>query len=128
MPKDMLLGVCVRVHQIKEQVRGKMIKRMGGLLAVLPGAAFADGDIADMLNSAAEGSKSGMKSALTIAQFVGVLFVIGGFIAAKQKKDNPQIKVSHIIGAVLFGACLIVIPEIIKRAQSQVGLTPVSVG
>lgn len=128
MPKDMLLGVCVRVYQIKDQMRGKIIKRMGGLLAALPGAAFADGDIADMLNATAEGSKSGMKSALTIAQFVGVLFVIGGLMAAKNKKDNPQIKVSHIIGAVLFGVCLVVVPEIIKRAQSQVGLTPVNVG
>ena len=85
-------------------------------------------DIAGMGDSAAEGAKSMQKSALTIAQFVGVVFVIGGLIAAKTKKDNPQVKTSHIIGSILVGVCLIVIPEIIKRSQTQVGLSPVDVG
>lgn len=129
MAKDMLLGVCVRVYQVKDAVRQKMIKGLVGMTAVIPCAAFAAGDdIAGMLDSAAEGSTSGTKSALKIAQFVGVLFVIGGLIMAKTKKDNPQVKTSHIIGSILFGVCLVVVPEIIKRSQAQVGLTPVSVG
>ncbi|WP_324609702.1 DUF6750 family protein, partial [Pseudomonas amygdali] len=68
------------------------------------------------------------KSALTIAQFAGVIFVIGGLVAAKNKKDNPQIKIGAIIASILFGVCLVVVPEIIKRSQAQVGLAPVDVG
>lgn len=128
MPKDMLLGVCVRVTMFKEQLRQGCIKGVTAMLASSPVAAFAEGDIADMIKSTADGAKSSQGSVLTIAQFVGVIFVIGGLIAAKNKKDNPQIKTSHILGACLFGVCLVVVPEIIKRGQAQVGLTPVNVG
>jgi len=128
MPNDMMLNLSVRVYFLKAWLRQRFIAFLSGASAVLPVAAFADGDIADMADRAAEGAKSGLKSALVIAQFIGGIFVIGGLIAARNKKENPQIKVSHIIGAILFGVCLIVVPEIIKRAQTQVGLTPVNVG
>jgi hypothetical protein len=58
----------------------------------------------------------------------GVVFVIGGLIAAKNKKDNPQIKTGAIVASVIFGAVLVVVPEIIKRSQAQIGLSPVDVG
>ncbi|WP_160126018.1 DUF6750 family protein [Serratia sp. Z4] len=128
MPNDMMLNLSVRVYFLKVWLRQRFIAFLSAAAAALPVAAFADGDIADMADRAAEGAKSGLKSALVIAQFIGGIFVIGGLIAAKNKKENPQIKVSHIIGAILFGVCLIVVPEIIKRAQTQVGLTPVNVG
>lgn len=127
MPKDMLLWACVRVDLVKKQVRRTFINGVAVMLAGSPVAAMA-GDIADMGAAAADGAKSGMKSALVIAQFLGVIFVVGGLIAAKTKKDNPQIKTSHILGSILFGVCLVVVPEIIKRAQTQVGLAPVTVG
>lgn len=128
MPNDMMLNLSVRVYFLKVWLRQRFIAFLSAAVAALPVAAFADGDIADMADRAAEGAKSGLKSALIIAQFIGGIFVIGGLIAAKNKKENPQIKVSHIIGSILFGVCLIVVPEIIKRAQTQVGLTPVNVG
>ncbi|ASL86003.1 MULTISPECIES: DUF6750 family protein [Serratia] len=128
MPNDMMLNLSVRVYFLKVWLRQRFIAFLSAAAAALPVAAFADGDIADMADRAAEGAKSGLKSALIIAQFIGGIFVIGGLIAAKNKKENPQIKVSHIIGSILFGVCLIVVPEIIKRAQTQVGLTPVNVG
>ncbi|MGP1056725.1 DUF6750 family protein [Serratia sp. CY68341] len=128
MPNDMMLNLSVRVYFLKVWLRQRFIAFLSAAAAALPVAAFADGDIADMADRAAEGAKSGLKSALIIAQFIGGIFVIGGLIAAKNKKENPQIKVSYIIGSILFGVCLIVVPEIIKRAQTQVGLTPVNVG
>lgn len=97
-------------------------------MAALPASALADGDFADMANRLADGATTGIRSALKIAQFIGVLFVIGGLIAAKTKKDNPHVKTWHILASILFGVCLIVVPEIIKRAQTQVGLSPVSIG
>ncbi|EBR0232353.1 conjugal transfer protein TraR, partial [Salmonella enterica subsp. enterica serovar Hadar] len=74
------------------------------------------------------GAKSGTKSALIIAQLIGALFVIGALISMKAKKDNPQIKGWHIIVGLLVGGALCVVPEIIKRSQAQVGLTPVNIG
>lgn len=128
MPNDMMLKLSVHAYFIKTWLRQRFMAFLSGAIAVLPVTALADGDIADMGVRAAEGAKSGIKSALVIAQLAGAVFVIGGLIAAKNKKDNPQIKVSHIIGSILFGVCLIVVPEIIKRAQTQVGLSPVNVG
>jgi hypothetical protein len=129
MPNDMLLGFCVRATLMKQQVQQRVIKSLAVMLASSPVAAFAEGDdVAAMINSAATGSETGTKGVLKIAQFIGVVFVIGGLIAAKNKKDNPQIKVSHVLGAIVFGALLVVVPEVIKRSQAQVGLTPVTVG
>lgn len=128
MSKDVLLWGFVRVTLFKERLRARFIKGVTALVATSPVLAFADGDIADMGNRVAEGAKSGMKSALIIAQFVGLLFVAGGLVAAKTKKDNPQVKTTHIIAAIAFGVCLIVIPEIIRRSQTQMGLTPVNIG
>lgn len=128
MSKHMLLSACVRATLLKEKVRDRLAKGLVAVVASSPILASADSDIAGMLSSAATGSSSATKSVLTIAQFVGVVFVCGGVIAAKTKKDNPQIKVSHIVGAIVFGVCLIAIPELIKRSQTQVGLTPINVG
>ncbi|MBJ2292964.1 conjugal transfer protein TraR [Pseudomonas sp. MF5691] len=128
MSKDMLLWAAVRVTVFKDGMRQRMVKGLTAAMAASPVLAFAGDDIAGMGDAAAEGAKSLQKSALTVAQFVGVIFVIGGLIAAKTKKDNPQIKTGHIIGSILFGVCLVVIPEIIKRSQTQVGLSPVDVG
>lgn len=111
-----------------ETVQKYIRKGLIGLCGLLPAGAMADGDIADMLGSIASGATSGKKSALSIAQFIGLLFVIGGAIAAKNKKNDPHIKLSHIFISITVGACLIVVPEIIKRTQVQVGLSPVNIG
>lgn len=127
MSKDMLLQAFVRAEVFKYGIKKRLVKSLGAVVAASPVMAFA-GDIADMASNAATGAESTQKSALKVATFVGVCFVITGLIMAKNKKDNPQIKVSHIIGAILFGVCLVVVPEIIKRSQAQVGLAPVDVG
>lgn len=129
MAKDMLLGVCVRATIIKDNIRGVLTKGIATLAASSPVFALAAGDdLAGMGSSVADGTDSLKKDALRVAQFFGVLFVIGALIAAKAKKDNPQIKVSHIVGALAIGVCLLAVPEMIKRSQNQLGLTPVSVG
>lgn len=128
MSRHMLLSVCVRATLLKDKAAQKIGKRLVALAAASPVLAHADSDLAGMLTSAATGGTTVTKGALQLAQMVGVLFVIGALIAAKNKKDNPQIKVSHIGGSLIFGVCLIAVPEIIKRSQSQVGLTPISVG
>ncbi|MEB8059270.1 DUF6750 family protein [Pseudomonas fulva] len=128
MLNKFMLGLFVRAELAKDKMKSTFKNGVTALAAVLPTAAFADGDIADMFDAGATGSESALKSILKIAQLVGVVFVIGSFIAMKNKKDNPQIKTSHIVAGLLTGVILIVIPEIIKRTQTQIGLTPVSVG
>lgn len=128
MPNNMLLSACVRATLLKEKLTSRLAKGLTVMAAASPITALAGTDIAGMANAAAVGSKSGLKSALTIAQFVGVVFVIGGLVAAKTKKDNPQVKVSHIVGAIAFGVMLIAVPELIKRSQAQIGLAPITVG
>ncbi|EFW77468.1 conjugal transfer protein TraR [Pseudomonas amygdali pv. morsprunorum] len=128
MSKDVMLCAAVRLSVFKDGLRQRVLKVMTAAIAANPVLAFAGADIAGMGDSAAVGATSLRKSALTIAQFAGVIFVIGGLVAAKNKKDNPQIKIGAIIASILFGVCLVVVPEIIKRSQAQVGLAPVDVG
>jgi hypothetical protein len=129
MSQHMLLSVCVRATLLKDNVRQRFIKGLVAIAAASPVLAHADGsDLAGMVTSFAVGGVTVTKGALQLAQTVGVIFVMGGLIAAKNKKDNPQIKVSHIATSVVIGACLIAVPEIIKRSQSQAGLTPINVG
>lgn len=125
---DFILKMSVRTDEKRHGLKKKAIGAIVAFAAANPVLAHADSDIASMLSDAATGASSGEKSALIIAEFIGVLFVMGGLIQAKNKKDNPQIKTSHIIMAVLFGVFLISTGEIVRRSQSQVGLTNVTVG
>jgi hypothetical protein len=128
MSKDILLCAAVRFSVFKDGMRKRAIKGLTAVAASSPVFAMAADDLAGMSDSAAEGATTFQKNILVIAQMIGVVFVIGGLIAAKNKKDNPQIKTGAIVASILFGAVLVVVPEIIKRSQAQVGLTPVDVG
>jgi len=128
MSRHMLLSVCVRATLLKDKLTQHFSKGLVAVAAASPVFANAGSDLAGMVTSTATGGVTITKGALSLAQMVGVVFVIGALIAAKNKNDNPQIKVSHIAGALIFGVCLIAVPEIIKRSQSQVGLTPINVG
>jgi glucose uptake protein GlcU len=128
MPNNMLLSACVRATLFKDTVTKHVIKGIAVVAAATPVLAHADNDIADMITNAATGAKTVSKGSLEIAQMLGVLAFIGGLIAMKSRKDNPQIKISHIAGALVVGACLVAVPELMKRSQSQIGLAPISVG
>lgn len=129
MSKDVLLCAAVRLSLFKDGLRRRVMKGLMLAAAANPVLAFAAGDdLAAMGDSIAEGASATQKNWLTVAQFLGVIAVVGGFVAAKTKKDNPQVKVWHIAISIFVGACLIVVPELIKRTQAQAGLTPVDVG
>jgi cytochrome bd-type quinol oxidase subunit 2 len=128
MSNDTLLCAAVRFSVFKDGMRKRVFKGLAAVAASSPVFAMAADDLASMSDSAAEGAKTFQKNILVIAQMFGVVFVIGGLIAAKNKKDNPQIKTGAIVASVIFGAVLVVVPEIIKRSQAQIGLSPVDVG
>ena len=125
---DIVLKMSVRTHEARVSMKKKALGAVVAFAAANPVFAHADGDIAGMVDSASTGASDMEKDALIIAEFIGVIAVIGGLIAAKNKKDNPQIKTSHIMSAILFGVCLVSLSEIVRRSQSQVGLTNVTVG
>ncbi|WP_325985543.1 DUF6750 family protein [Serratia sarumanii] len=44
------------------------------------------------------------------------------------KKNNPQIKVSHIMIAIIAGAALLALDQVANRSQKQLGMQPVTAG
>jgi hypothetical protein len=121
-------AALARALMLSEDLRKLTLRALCAWLAFISPMAMADGNIADMFNAVADGASSGTKSALTIAQFVGVLGVIGSILALKSMKNSPQVK-PWMIGLGFVGSLLLLaVPQIIKSGQSQMNLTPVSVG
>lgn len=127
MPNKWLLWMTVRAYLLSDRAKTWVIKGLTALALANPVMASAASDLADMGKSVAEGAKTTKGSALEIAQLFGLIFVIGGLVAAKAKKNNPQITIGHIAASIIFGALLLAVPEGIKRSQAQMGLTPVNV-
>lgn len=113
---------------VSETLRRLTLRALCAWLAFISPMAMADGDIADMFNSVSTGATSGTKSVLNIAVFAGVMGVVGSLFAAKGMKNNPQIKLWMVLSGFVLSILLIVVPELIRRGQTQVGMTPVSVG
>lgn len=113
---------------LSETLRRLTLRALMAWLAFISPMAMADGDLADMANAVSAGATSGTKSALNIAVFVGVIGVIGSIIALKSMKNNPQVK-PWMVGLGFVGSLLLIaVPEMIKRGQTQMNMTPVSVG
>lgn len=107
-----------------QEMRERLIQGLCAIaLTILPGSAFADGDLADMLDAAAAGAKRGQTASLTIAQFVGVVLFIGSLLAFKKINTNPQITLGRCIGGLFVGALMVVVPELLSRSQKQVGMS-----
>ena len=121
-------AALARALMLSEDLRKLTLRALCAWLALISPMAMADGDIADILNSVATGADSGTKSILTIAQFAGVAGVIGSVFALKSMKNNPQVKPWMVVLGFVGSLVLIAIPEIIKRGQTQMNMTPVSVG
>ncbi|MFX2611041.1 DUF6750 family protein [Enterobacter mori] len=113
---------------LSETLRRLTLRGLMAWLAFISPMAMADGDLADMANAVSVGASSGTKSALNIATFIGVVGVIGSIIALKSMKNNPQVK-PWMVGLGFVGSLLLIaVPEMIKRGQTQMNMTPVSVG
>lgn len=125
---EKFLRLSVGVHNAMFTAKRAAIGATVSLLALNPVMALAEGNLADMFSSAATGADETTKSGVTIARALGFFSVLGGFIALKNKKDNPQIKPWHIALAVGGGIFLIALPEMIKRSQNQLGLKEVDIG
>ena len=94
---------------------------------LLPGAAMANGDLADMAKNVSEGAKVGQSSSLDIAQFVGVILFIGGLVGFKKVGKQPGVTLAGCIVSIIVGACLAVIPEVMNRSQRQLGTSATTI-
>lgn len=121
-------AVFSRALMLSETLRRAFLRVLFAWVAFISPGAMADGDIADSFESLARGASSGTKSLLTICTLLGVCSVVGSILALKSMKNNPQTKPWMVAVAFGTGLVLIVVPELIKRGQSQMGMTPVSVG
>lgn len=121
-------AVFSRALMLSETLRRAYLRVLFAWIAFISPGAMAAGDIADSFESLANGASSGTKSVLTVSQFMGVCAVVGSVLALKSMKNNPQTKPWMVGVAFCTGLVLIVIPELIKRGQTQMGMTPVSVG
>lgn len=117
-----------RALMLSETLRRMTLRALCAWLAFISPMAMADGDLAGMLSSVSEGATSGTKSVQNIATFVGVCGVVGSLLALKSMKNNPQVRPWMVFVGFLVSFLLLVIPELIRRGQTQMGMTPVSVG
>ncbi|WP_241647604.1 MULTISPECIES: DUF6750 family protein [Rosenbergiella] len=125
---NLFLKTCVQAHETRVSLKKKAVGALVTFAAASPMLAHADSDIAGMFDTVATGMSDGEKDLLIAAEFIGVIFVIGAVIAMKNKKDNPQISTAKIAASLIAGVCLVSLSEIIRRSQSQAGLTNVTVG
>lgn len=121
-------AVYARALMLSEALRRLTLRALCAWLALISPMAMADGDFADILNNVSQGATSGTKSALNIALFAGVCGVIGSLFALKSMKNNPQVRPWMVGLGFVVSILLIVVPELIRRGQTQMGMTPVSVG
>lgn len=121
-------AVYTRALMLSETLRNAFLRALFAWIAFISPGAMAAGDLADIGNSMSEGATSFTKSALNIATMLGVCSVIGSIFALKSMKNNPQVKPWMVAVGFVTGLLLIVVPELIKRGQTQMGMTPVSVG
>ncbi|EHT05148.1 hypothetical protein RHQ60_004601 [Citrobacter amalonaticus] len=127
LPGDLSRRLGVRLYFTCETLQRRLIQ---GLLFVITSTACRQvyaADIADILDSLARGATSGQKSTVIICMFLGVLSVAGGFGMLYKKKTNPNIPTGGVWIAFLVGIALIGLGEIIRRGQSQLGMTEVSI-
>lgn len=123
-----LYAVVIFSQLTMMQCRERMIQGLLALTAfLLPGMAFADGDLADMLDSASAGAKRGQTSGLVIAQMLGVVIFIGSLLSFKKVGSNPQVTLGRCCAGLAIGALLVVVPEVMSRTQKQLGTSSVTI-
>jgi hypothetical protein len=116
-----------RAFMLSENLRQLTLRGVYAWAALISPVAMADGDVADMFKSGAEGAKSIQTSGITIIQVLGFFSFAGGIFSIKAMKNNPQIKPWMIALAIIGGLLAMGIPELVKRGMTQFGMTPVTI-
>ncbi|MBC8950082.1 DUF6750 family protein [Xenorhabdus sp. TS4] len=127
--KSLPLFVSVKAILLAETVRRYTFSAVAGFIGlVLSPVARADDDIAGMVSNLLNGVYSLKEPIVKASLVLGIGFIAVGIVCMSAKKNNPQIKATHIIILFVVGAGLIALEQIASRSQKQMGLNPVSVG
>lgn len=127
--KNFPLFVSVKAILMAETARRYSLSAIAGFIGLLLSpVARADDDIAGMVNNVLNGVYSLKESIVKACLVLGMGFIAVGIVCMSAKKNNPQIKATHIIILFVVGAGLIALEQIANRSQKQMGLNPVSVG
>ncbi|EJR7830517.1 TPA: conjugal transfer protein TraR [Salmonella enterica] len=109
-------------------LRERAVRALLALIAgLLPGIALADGDLADMFDSAAAGAKRAKTSGLDIFQMLGLFIFGASLLAFKKVGSHPQVTLGRCVAGLLIGAGLFIIPELISRSQKQMGTSSITI-
>lgn len=125
--QDNLLFFGVHLYILMESLRQKTVQGLIALLSLgMTKTAYADEDIAGIVNNITSGISSVKPGLMMAAQVAGVGCVISGIFLWLRKKNEPHIKGSHIVMFIGIGCILIALDQFISRGQKQAGLRPVS--
>lgn len=123
-----LYAAFIHVQLFMMKCRNKIIALLLLIpMMLLPKAVLADGDLADMVRSVGDGAKTAQSSTLTIAQFIGVILVIGGIIGFKKVGKQGGMGLGACIISLIAGLLLAVVPEFMGRGQRQMGVSATSI-
>ncbi len=126
--KNFPLFVAVKSSLFAHSARKRAATIIAGLLGtILTPAAHADSDIAEMITSVLTGIYSLKDPIVKSSLVIGLTFIFLAIVMMVSKKNNPQIKISHIFVLFIAGACLIAIDQVANRTQKQMGINPTSV-
>lgn len=125
LPLMMAVKTSVVTYQAKQRLSLWLTGLLTGALASTP--AHADGDLADMANSALGFFPKIKPFVMGAALPVGIIFVFLALLMIRWKKNNPNIKAWEIVTLFGVGLCLIALSQIISRGQKQLGIQPVGV-
>lgn len=124
--RNLILVASVRVWLAIASMKARFVAVLVGVFGSMALPAYAD-DVFDMFNAVADGAEKSTGSWIKLAKFGGMGSVVFGIILWLAKKKNPQISWGAILTAIGVGCILIAIEQFIKKGQSTIQLSPVSI-
>ncbi|CAI1216305.1 MULTISPECIES: DUF6750 family protein [Serratia] len=126
--KDIPLLIAVKSVVMIETVRRYYIRAIVGILTwFLSPLAHADEDIVGMIRNPLEGIYSLKEPIVKASMVIGVVCIFIGIGLMAAKKNNPQIKLWHVLILWVSGACFIALDQMASRTQKQMNLNPVGI-
>lgn len=127
--KNAPLHAAVKIYMVADAIRRHIASILAVVVSmVVAPLAHADDDIADSITNVLNGIISLKDPFVKSSGVIGLILIASGIIMMISKKNNPQIKVSHIMIAIIAGAALLALDQVANRSQKQLGMQPVTAG
>ncbi|HFS8203529.1 DUF6750 family protein [Serratia sp. CY68758] len=127
--KNAPLHAAVKIYMVADALRRHIASILAAVISmVVAPLAHADDDLAGSIEAMLNGVTSLKDPFVKSIGVIGLLCIAAGIIMMISKKNNPQIKVSHIMIAIVAGAALLALDQVANRSQKQMGMQPVTAG